>query len=76
MDIDNITDINNNIININVHAFIKSYFFMLLIAKSFEIFTKHNRYLFQIFWIFISEHFDLNRYFFVLLTNNKLLLPL
>ena len=76
MDIDSITDINNNIININVHAFIKSCFFMLLIAKSFEIFTKHNGYLFQIFWIFISEPFALNRYVFVPLANKKLLLPL
>ena len=70
MDIDNIPDINNNIINIIVHAFIKCCFFILLTAKSFEIFTKHNGYL------FISESFALSRYIFVPLTNKKLLLPL
>ena len=41
-----------------------------MIAKSFEIFTKHNGY------GFISESFSLNGYIFVASTNKKLLLPL
>ena len=41
---------------------------MLLTTKSFKIFPKPNGY--------ISESFGLNWYFFVALTNKKLLLPL
>ena len=55
MNIDNITNINNIIINrIIVHVSIKYCFFKLLTAKSFEVFPKRNGY------GFISELFALN----------------
>ena len=45
-------------------------FFITLIVKSFEILPKHS------VESFISDHFVLNWYIFVILTNKKLLLPL
>ena len=47
----------------------EAYFFMISIAKSFEIILKHIRY------GLISESLALNCYIFVALTNKKLLLP-
>ena len=49
MNIDNITNTNNIIINRNI-----AHLFMLLTAKSFETFPKHNEY------AFILESFALN----------------
>ena len=46
------------------------FFFILLIAKSFDILPKHSAK------SFISEFFALNCYTFAALTNKKLLLPL
>ena len=71
MDIDNITNINNIIINTKIIKYpFNPIFFILSTEISFAMFLKHKGYL------FISESFALNGCVFVALTNKKLLLPL